>query len=178
MIAMATTAKHSKPSDLSNRMVQIMEEQQMSQRAWGAKAGVSPSLVGQIVRGDLKGKSGPETFDKLARAANVSTQWLAEGKGPKGVYHAVPVIEPAASRADRYGNLAIVIEYWEKARPGRWSKGAIEAARSMNNHALPGKPDPEPKEWESRLDALEKIAQGKHPGTTIESSTTPPRGKK
>lgn len=153
----------------------------MSARDWSLKAGLSQGVVGQMKRGQMKGGSSPATFDALARVANVSAQWLAEGKGKRSPYQAVPVTDlpEPMPRSERYGNLTVVLEYWGKMRPDRWSKAAIAAALSMGNHADPNVPDPEPAQWEERLDALDDLVHGrKSAGKAVVGSTTPPRGRK
>lgn len=129
-----------------------------------------------MIRGDLAGDSKFETFDKLARAGDVSAEWLAKGRGERGRYSPAPVVDPVDSRLDRYGNLAVVLEYWSKKNPARWSDATLAAARSIANHSHE---DPDADAWESRLDAIEEIVRGtsKLPAP-LGSSKAPPRGNR
>lgn len=178
MLMAITKAPKSKPKPvdeaLVRRMNEVLDLRGLSRRAWSEKAGLSQSLVGQIMRGDLAGDSSFETFDALARVADVSTEWLARGRGQRGHYQAAPVVDPVDSRLDRYGNLAVVLEYWSKKDASRWSEATKAAARSIANHS---REDPDANAWETRLDAIEELVSGAAQlASPIGSSKAPPRG--
>lgn len=155
---------------LSDRIQQVMDEQKLSAREWSLRAGLSQSMVGQLRRGELSGKSWP-TIVALAKAVGVNDLWLARGIGPKTGGERVERVE----RSVRYPNLERAIDYWAAKDPAKWSRAAIDAVRATANHETN---DLSITDWEARLSAMTALLSGRRTLPAEAESDEPPRNRR
>ena len=62
-------------------MLWIVDNRGFSRRGLSLAAGLSQSHVGQIIRGDKKGRVSHSVLAAIAKAAQVNLTWLATGEG-------------------------------------------------------------------------------------------------
>ena len=144
---------------LRDRLVAVTEKKfGGSAMAWAKAAGLSPTSLGtfhtrwraaEASGGALPSLKRP-ALEALAKAAGVSFEWLATGRG----------VELDA----RYPSLEAVIA----AHPGRWEPGAVAQARSMR---LDADSDPGEAWWMQVLDAADtglRVALAKLPDRKVD----------
>lgn len=66
---------------LRERLQRVIAMRSIAASALSKKAGLAPGHVGLILSGNIKGNVQTDTLEALARAADVSYEWLATGRG-------------------------------------------------------------------------------------------------
>jgi len=125
---------------LPERLEAVRKKRGLSKRAWSLKAGLSPSMVSQLVRGAIT-NPGFATISQLAEAAGVSAAWLAGDEDAGADEQPARWVEVE----DRYPSRAVVIAMARK-------KGIDEAAiEGLATKAHKSSEDPGEKFWWDEL---------------------------
>jgi transcriptional regulator with XRE-family HTH domain len=151
-------------ADFQARIAWIMKDRRLSRRAFSLRAGLSPSHVSMILRGEVADAISVKALYKLAEAGNVRPEWLAFGHG-----------EPEHNVADESDNYPNRQQAFIAAR---YLGGyAPEDFATVRAHSGFYGPDPEPRQWLEKLDRARRDREDPLPrpprGTPVEDDVPP-----
>lgn len=134
-------ARYQLPVDtMADRLQWILGETGMSKRGLSLAAGMSPSYVAMIIRGDIGEGIAYENAEKLAKAGNVRVGWLLSGEGdPRDPTLDTSTAQPDPELLDTISQLVAEMDLPDdvaaKLRASPW-EGGLPSYGTLRSYAM------------------------------------------
>jgi transcriptional regulator with XRE-family HTH domain len=113
-------------SSLAERLQWVLDHRGLTAHALSKKAGLAGGHVGLIITGKAGKRTAGKTLEQIAKAANVSLQWLATGQGTPDAAPQEPAAPVPVLAADQAGPLELAL-----GRAFNWERHQLRDANAV-----------------------------------------------